>query len=128
VPPSELGPPLAPDALARLEMPQPTFAAGVVEGTMLYVDSFGNIALNLTRDDVERIGIVPGSRIELEVDGRRYYAIGARTFADAGPGEVILYEDSYRNMSVAISGGSAAATLHATHGKPIRIRGRIAAG
>ena len=68
---------------------------------MLYVDSFGNIALNLTRDDIERIGVVPGTRVELDVFGQRYYAVAARTFADAGPGDVILYEDSYRNMSVA---------------------------
>jgi S-adenosylmethionine hydrolase len=128
VPPSELGPPLAADALVRLELPQPSFAAGIVEGTMLYVDSFGNIALNLTKDDVEQIGIVPGTRIELEVGGRRYYAVSARTFADAGAGEVILYEDAYRNMSVAISNGSAAATLHASHGKAIRIRRLTGAG
>ena len=33
---------------------------GVVHATTLYVDSFGNIALNLTRDDLERVGVVPG--------------------------------------------------------------------
>ena len=38
--------------------------------------------------------------------------MAARTFADARAGDVILYEDSYRNMSVAITGGNAAALLH----------------
>ena len=89
---------------------------------MLYVDSFGNIALNLTRDDAGRAGVVPGSRVELELAGERYYAVMARTFADARPGDVILYEDSYRNMSVAINRGSAASMLHATPGRPLRIR------
>jgi S-adenosylmethionine hydrolase len=117
----ELGPPLAPDALVRLDLPQPVFADDAVEGTMLYVDGFGNIALNLTRDDIERIGVVPGTRVELDVDGRRYYAVSARTFADARAGDVILYEDSYRNMSVAISNGSAAAAMHAQSGQPIRV-------
>ena len=42
---------------------------GEIEATSLYVDSFGNIALNLTRDDVERIGIVPGTRVELDLAG-----------------------------------------------------------
>ena len=41
-----------------------------------------------------------------------------------GRGDVILYEDSYRNMSVAISGGNAAAMLHAHPGRSIRIRPR----
>jgi len=122
VPLAELGPPIDPAALVRLDLPEPVFGDAVVDATMLYVDSFGNIALNLTRDDVERAGVVPGTRVELELSGERYYAVAARTFADAGPGDVILYEDSYRNMSVAISGGNAAQMLHATVGKALRIR------
>ena len=122
VPIAELGPPLHPDALVRLDLPRPSFADDRIDATMLYVDSFGNIALNLTRDDAESAGVVPGSRIELELAGERYYAVMARTFADARPGDVILYEDSYRNMSVAINRGNAASMLHAGQGEPIRIR------
>jgi S-adenosylmethionine hydrolase len=122
VPLSELGPPLAPDALVRLDLPRPSFSTDRIDATMLYVDSFGNIALNLTREDVERAGVVPGSRIELDLAGERYFAVMARTFADARPGDVILYEDSYRNMSVAINRGSAAAMLHAKPGQPLGIR------
>jgi S-adenosylmethionine hydrolase len=64
--------------------------------------------LNLTREDLERTGIVPGTRFEIEFAGERYYATAARTFADARPGEIVLYEDSYRNLSIAINRGSAA--------------------
>ncbi len=64
----------------------------------------------------------PGTRVELEVSGERYYAVTARTFADARPGDVILYEDSYRNMSIAISRGNAASLLRAAAGQPIGIR------
>ena len=118
----ELGPPIDPEALVRLELPELSFAEGVVHATTLYVDSFGNIALNLTRDDLERVGVVPGARVELDLSGERYYAVAARTFADARPGDVILYEDSYRNMSIAISNGNAAAMLHAVIGQPLSIR------
>jgi hypothetical protein len=119
---AELGLPIDPDALVRLDLPEPRFGESLIEATMLYVDSFGNIALNLTRDDVERIGIVPGTRLELDLSGERYFAVSARTFADARPGDVILYEDSYRNMSVAISSGSAASMLRAVPGRSLRIR------
>ena len=118
----ELGPPIDPEALVRLELPELSFAEGVVHATTLYVDSFGNIVLNLTRDDLERIGVVPGARVELDLSGERYYAVAARTFADARPGDVILYEDSYRNMSIAISNRNAAAMLHAVIGQPLSIR------
>ena len=66
----ELGPPIDPGALVRLELPEPSFGEGVLHATMLYVDSFGNIALNLTRDDLDRVGVVPGTRVELELSGR----------------------------------------------------------
>jgi hypothetical protein len=122
VPLDALGPPLDPEGLVSLDVPEPDFSEGVLAATLLYVDSFGNIALNLTRDDVESMGIVSGTRVELDLAGERYYAVMARTFADARSGDVILYEDSYANMSVAISRGSAARMLHAAPGQRIRIR------
>jgi S-adenosylmethionine hydrolase len=121
VPLEELGPPVAPDALVDLDVPRPALGDGTAMATLLYVDSFGNIALNLTREDVARIGIVSGTRVEVELAGERYYAVMARTFADAKPGDVVLYEDSYHNMSLAISRGSAARMLHASPGQTVRI-------
>jgi S-adenosylmethionine hydrolase len=121
VPLADLGPPLDPDVLVRLDLPEPQFAGDRIIATMLYVDSFGNIALNLKRDDVEPAGVVPGTQVELDLSGERYFAVTARTFADARPGDVILYEDSYRNMSVAINRGNAAAMLHAEPGQPLAI-------
>jgi S-adenosylmethionine hydrolase len=122
VAPAELGPPLDPDALVRLDLPVPRLGETRIDATALYVDSFGNIALNLTRDHADEAGIVPGTQVELELAGERYYAVAARTFADARAGDIILYEDSYRNMSLAINRGNAAQLLHASPGQGVRIR------
>ena len=122
VPIGELGPPLDPDALVRLDLPQPRIGESRIEAVALYVDSFGNIALNLTREDAEGAAIVPGTQVELDLAGERYFAVAARTFADARAGDIILYEDSYGNMSIAISSGNAAQLLHAAPGQPVRIR------
>ena len=121
VPLEALGPPVDPESLVQLDVPQLVIADGSIVATLLYVDSFGNIALNLTRDDVEGLGIASGTRVEIELAGERYYAVMARTFADARAGDVILYEDSYKNMSLAISRGSAARMLHAAPGQEMRI-------
>jgi S-adenosyl-L-methionine hydrolase (adenosine-forming) len=118
----ELGPPLDPDALVRLDLPQPRIGESRIEAVALYVDSFGNIALNLTREDAEGAQIVPGTQVELDLAGERYFAVAARTFADARAGDIILYEDSYGNMSIAISSGNAAQLLHAAPGQSVRIR------
>ena len=122
----ELGPPIDADALVRLDVPQPELGPDKIGACVLYVDSFGNMALNITREHVAEVGIVPGTQVELELGGDRYYAVAARTFADARPGDIMLYEDSYRNMSVAISGGNAAEMLHARAGQSLRINvGRL---
>ena len=119
---ADIGPPVDPEALVRLDLPEPRLGEGLIDAMMLYADSFGNIALNLRHDDMERMGVVPGTRLELELAGERYFAVAARTFADARPGDVILYEDSYQSMSVAISNGNAAAVLRAQPGRLLRIR------
>ncbi|MBA3718574.1 MAG: SAM-dependent chlorinase/fluorinase [Actinobacteria bacterium] len=118
----ELGPPIAPETLARLDIPQPTIGDGQTQAAVLYVDRYGNVQLNLTREDMERIDVAPGARLELECNGERYYAVAARTFADARPGDILLYEDSYRNIAIAINGGSAAEMFAARPGDRIALR------
>ena len=118
---AELGPPIDPDALARLDVPQPEIGTTRINCTVLSIDRFGNIQLNLDRSHLEEAGVVPGTRIELQVGTERYFAVAARTFADARPGDIILYEDAYRNLSIAISGGNAGAMFGASEGQNIRI-------
>jgi S-adenosyl-L-methionine hydrolase (adenosine-forming) len=117
----ELGPPVDPDALVRLDVPQPEVGQSRIRAVVLGVDRFGNIALNLARGHLDSVSIVPGMRVELAVHGNRYYAVAARTFGDATPGELILYEDSYRNVAIAVSRGSAAALLGVEEGSEIVI-------
>ena len=121
VPLSELGPPIDPDALARLDIPQPDVGSTRVHSTVISIDRFGNIGLNLDRSHLDEAGVVPGTRVELQAGSERYYAVAARTFADARPGDIILYEDAYRNISIAINGGNAAAMFGIEEGQDIRI-------
>jgi S-adenosylmethionine hydrolase len=54
--------------------------------------------------------------------GNRYFAVAARTFSDARPGDLILYEDSYRNLAIAVAQGSAAALLGVEEGSGLLIQ------
>ena len=51
----------------------------------------------------------------------RYFAVAARTFADARRGDIILYEDAYQNVALAISSGSAASMFNVRSGQEVRI-------
>lgn len=120
--PAELGPRLEPAELVRLPLPEAVLGDGWARAHVIVVDRFGNVQLNLTSDHLDRLGLEPGMRVELELPFERYYAVTARTFAEARPGDILLYEDAYWNASVAINGGSAAETLSLHPGDDLRLR------
>ena len=120
--PGRLGEAVKADALIRLEIPQPEIGERRIRARCLYVDRFGNIQLNVHADQLEPLGILPGRRVEVELAMDRFYALAARTFAEAGAGDIVLYEDAYRNIALAISRGNAAETFGVRAGTEVRLR------
>jgi S-adenosyl-L-methionine hydrolase (adenosine-forming) len=118
---AELGPPVDAGSLCRLELPEPQVGPARIRATVLYVDRFGNIQLNLTAEHLTQVGIEPGKQVEVEVGFERYFAVAARTFADARAGDIVLYEDAYRNIALAINQGSAAQMFGARVGTELRL-------
>jgi S-adenosylmethionine hydrolase len=118
---ADLGPAVDPDELVRLELPEPSVGARRIRATVLYVDRFGNVQLNLTSAHLERIGVEPGSQVEVEVGFERYYAVAARTFAEVRRGDIVLYEDAYWNIALAINQGNAAEMFGAHVGQDLRL-------
>jgi S-adenosyl-L-methionine hydrolase (adenosine-forming) len=118
----ELGPSVAVDELRRLDVPRPEVGVSRLRATVLFVDRYGNVQVSATADDLERAGIRPGAQVEVDVGVESYFATVATTFADVRRGEILLYEDSYWNVAVAINGGNAAEMLGARPGRDLRIR------
>ena len=121
VEPAKLGPALDPSSLVRIEVPAPVIGSGFLRAHVLIVDRFGNIQLNLTTDDLSRVGIEAGTRVEIELGLQRFYACAARTFADVRTGDIVLYEDAYENVAIAINAGNAAEMLAARPGDSVGI-------
>jgi S-adenosyl-L-methionine hydrolase (adenosine-forming) len=119
--PAELGPPLEAAELVRLDLPVPVTGDGFIRAHVVIVDRFGNVQLNLTSDDLVRAGIEPGTQVEIEVGLQRFYASAATTFADVRPGDIVLYEDAYGNISLAINVGNAAEMISARLGDAVGI-------
>jgi S-adenosylmethionine hydrolase len=114
----ELGPPVDSGELVRLAVPEPEVGSQL-GATVLAVDRFGNVATNLGREHLARFD--PGARVEVVFALDRYYAVVAETFADAPSGELILYEDSYGLVTLAISNGNAARLTGAAVGDTLRV-------
>ena len=117
----ELGPALDPESLVRIAVPEPEVGRTQVSATVLGVDRFGNVATNVRRRHVDGLGLSDGDQVEIRLTLDRYFAVVAGTFADAGPGELLLYEDSYGLVTLAIANGNAARLTGAAPGDELRI-------
>jgi len=120
VPIAELGPAVPVESLVRVDLPEPEVGRTQISATVLVVDRFGNVATNARREHVDALEARDG-RLEIRLALDRYYALLADTFADASPGELILYEDSYGLMTLAISRGDAAKLTGVGAGDELRI-------
>jgi S-adenosyl-L-methionine hydrolase (adenosine-forming) len=119
---ADAGDPLEPEALAAVDLPAPRHEDGGIVAHALVMDRFGNAGLNVDHDDLAGSGITLGGGVELEVGGERYLATYAQTFADVKPGELLVYQDAYRTLAVAINRGDAAATLALRPDVEVRLR------
>jgi S-adenosylmethionine hydrolase len=118
----DLGDEIEPASLVRIDLRAPAILGEELVATVVDVDRFGNLELNVTAREIEAIGLLHGDQVELGLALTPYYAVVAETYADASRGELILYEDSYGNWAVAINGGSAAKLTETAPGDEIRIR------
>ncbi len=116
-----LGPAIHRDELVRLELPEPRVEPGRIQATVLAIDRYGNVRLNVRAADLGRAEIHAGDTVEIEAAARRCAALVARTYDDVGPGEPILYEDSTRSMALAINRGSAARLMAALAGQAVTL-------
>src|SRR5215210_2712599 len=117
----DLGDDVDPATLVQIVLPEPQVSSGALRATVLAVDRFGNLQLNVRRVHVDEFGVEPGNRVELKFSLDPYYAVVAETYEDALRGELLLYEDSYGAFSIAISGGDAGRLTGVVPGDAVRI-------
>ena len=116
---AELGPAVDPTGLVRLNPLVSRVDDGQVHGNVLLVDHFGNVALNVGREELERVGVTVGDPVEVRIGGRTHRLPFAETFGSVPAGRLLLHEDSSRRLAVAVNQGRAAELLQARAGDPV---------
>ena len=101
------GDPVGADELAALALPEPVIGDGRIEAHAVAIDSFGNVQLDVSHDQLAGSGLKLGRQVVVAGEPAQY----ARTFADVSPGGLLLYEDAYRTLALAVNRGSAAQRL-----------------
>jgi S-adenosylmethionine hydrolase len=120
---AEAGTPIDPAALVALELPRARHAGDELIVHVVYIDRFGNVALDAAHDDLPESGLRLGRRAYLALAAGVVVEVPfVRTFADVGHGETLLYEDADRRLALAVAHGDAAATLNLSVDDEFRIR------
>jgi S-adenosylmethionine hydrolase len=109
--PLEAGDPLDPAELVALSLPVARVADGQAVAHAIVVDRFGNVSLNMGHPELLELGLTIGSRALVAAGGHRSEARVVQTFADVPEGELLLYEDAWGALALAVNRGDASAEL-----------------
>lgn len=116
VDPSDLGAELKIDELVPLEIPAAWIHDDHLHAEALQVDRFGNLQLNLGRQQLAQVGLEDAARLEVRIEGHRLNIGLGASYSHVEQGEFVLVEDSYRYLSLSVNKGDAAAQLRARAG------------
>jgi len=111
-----LGPAIADPIIEAV--PQPRRENGKLLGEVIHVDRFGNLVTNISESDVANLPEV-GVRIGFaEIAGLR------QSYAEAGPGELLVIIGSFGNLEISVACGNAAEALGVGVGAAVEIHSR----
>ena len=113
---------IAAASLQALERSEPRIEPGRVVAHVVSADRYGNLDLDVGASRLPETGLRLGRRLVVDAGGGEHVAVFAFTFADVPAGELLLYEDAYRNLSLAVNRGSAAEVLALAPGDEVALR------
>jgi S-adenosylmethionine hydrolase len=108
---AEVGPRIEPESLVRLSRPACVVDDDHVHAQVLDVDHFGNLSLNVTRQDLEAAGMPLGDEVEIRAAGRQHTLPFTYTYGDVPAGQPALCEDALRRVMLAVNCGRASDLL-----------------
>jgi S-adenosylmethionine hydrolase len=111
--PSELGPAI--DDLQMLDWPEPKIGTRRIEGIVQWVDSFGNLVGNISRDALPQHG-----ELQIRCAGREIRGV-EQTYGNCAEESVIALVGSGGFLEIAVVNGSAAVLLQVGANEPITI-------
>jgi S-adenosyl-L-methionine hydrolase (adenosine-forming) len=98
-----------------------TIDRDVINGSVIYIDSYQNAITNITRELYDRIGNGRPFEIALQSNHYKLYRIN-KTYGETSTGELLVLFNSLDLLEVAINKGDAAGLLNLTIDSAIRVK------
>jgi S-adenosylmethionine hydrolase len=119
---AELGTPIDPESIERLDRPGPEVEPGRgMEAVVSHVDAFGNVSLIATAADADDAGFEVGKRLRVRGPRRSDEAVYSLTFADVEYGDMVLLVNSARSLALAVNHGDAGRQLELAAGDRVSL-------
>jgi S-adenosylmethionine hydrolase len=104
----DLGPILDPGSISPLLVPLAERAGnGAVRGSVLWVDTFGNIQFNVAPADLEALGLSAGDDVTVGFNMEESRVVWGSTYGDVAEGDPVIHVDSHGQIAIAVRGGRA---------------------
>ena len=116
MPPEQVGPAFDIEKLTRLELPVAKVDDDHVHGVVVQTDHFGNLQLNVHREELEGVGVMLGDLLEIRIGGKSHHVQYCTTFSEVAVGKLGILEDAYRRIAIVENRGSASKRLEAHRG------------
>ncbi len=105
--------------LERIKLPSPATSARRIRGEIVYVDGFGNLVSNISRELVARLqACFPGKSLSVRIKGSAAMPI-LHAYGDARLNAPLATFGSFDLLEIAVRNASAAARFKAGAGSPV---------
>jgi S-adenosylmethionine hydrolase len=103
--------------IEALDIPWTSTADGIIEGEVIYVDSFGNLITNITKEEISSFAGTP----EVLIGGAVLDGV-KKTYEAAEKGGLLALIGSSGHLEVAVNTGSAEGALKTGVGEKVKVR------
>ncbi|MDH3397220.1 MAG: SAM-dependent chlorinase/fluorinase [Acidimicrobiia bacterium] len=104
---SDLGSEVDPSGVMPLMLPLSHLEGGILAGQAWWIDRFGNAQTNVSPEELNALGIQPGSEVTVKVESRDHTLPWVAAYGDAEPGKPLVHVDSYGLIALAVREGRA---------------------
>lgn len=119
---SEFGPEINPKTLVKAPYEEAVVKDGKIEATVIHINHFGSLHLNILQNEWDRLGVKKATRVEM-LSGKEKISIPfVDTFGDVANGKPLIMKDDYKRVEVAINQGSFVKKYPVKVGDKITIR------
>lgn len=118
----DFGPEINPKDLVRAPYEEAVVRNGRIEATVIHINHFGSLHLNILQDEWDKLGLNRGDKVQTVIGKKKIVLPFVDTFGDVPKDKPLIMKDDYRRVEVAVNQGSFAKKYHVEVGDKITIR------